>query len=62
MKKVKYICDVCGGELICRKRSTWLTFNNLTIHSPFGANNVEFCNNCWDACKKWVRNHRFDRS
>ena len=65
MKKVEYVCDVCGGKLINRYTLDWISMVfgwGIFKHCAYGRNNrLDVCNNCWIQCREWARKHTWDK-
>lgn len=65
MKKVEYVCDVCGGRLIDKYMLNWISMllgRGVFEHGTWGRSRLDVCNNCWMQCSEWVRTHRWDKN
>ena len=64
MKTLKYSCDVCGGELLPKRCIGWyemITGRGFFNISLLGHQRLDICSPCWDNCKKWVNNNKWQK-
>lgn len=64
MKRVEYVCDVCGGELLPKHYIGWYEMKmgrGLFNISTLGNQRLDVCSPCWENCKKWANNNKWNK-